>query len=388
MQKLAYKIAWVATLLAVCVVMLGAYTRLVHAGLGCPDWPTCYGHVWVPNTEGEIAIANQHFSQTPVQINKTWPEQTHRLFASSLGFLSLILLFLAIKQASHQQWKSIVGLLVLLIAGMVMRGIKGDGVDPILWLLAASYFLNLIRLAWQYGSTPAALKLSAFIAGFIVLQGFFGMWTVTLKLWPQVVTAHLLGGFTMLSTLFLLTLRLGSSAWLLSHTQFIALKNYHTIALIGLVVVAFQICLGGWTSSNYAALACIDLPTCQGQFIPNMDLKSGFNIFQKIGPNYLGGILDSSARIAIHFIHRVGAIIVTIFTFGFVIALWKHSTQSPLRPALTLLMLALVVQISLGISNVIFSLPLPVAVLHNLGGALLLLAWVNMNYRLISAKEA
>jgi cytochrome c oxidase assembly protein subunit 15 len=388
-QKLFYGIASAATLLAVCVVILGAYTRLAHAGLGCPDWPTCYGHVWVPNTENEISAANANpqFSKTPVETHKTWPEQTHRMFASSLGLLGLILFCIALKNRDQDHpWKSIVGLLGLLVAGVIARIKVGDEIDAYLWLLVGVYFLNLLRLGISQGSSHSPFKLPAFIAGLIILQGFFGMWTVTLKLWPQVVTLHLLGGFTTLATLFLLTLRLRNRVWIVSEKKLNQWHSYKIAALIGLCIVATQIFLGGWTSANYAALACLDLPTCHGQWVPPMDLLNGFNIFQEIGPNYLGGMMDNDARTAIHYVHRVGAVITVFYTLCFMVSLWKRSTQTPMRFALLLLLAALITQVCLGLSNVLFGLPLWVAVSHNIGGAFLLLMWININYRLASTQ--
>lgn len=383
MKKTSFYLAAAATFLAVCVVMLGAYTRLVHAGLGCPDWPTCYGHVWVPNTESEIAIANQKFAQTPVEVHKTWPEQTHRMFASSLGLLTLVLFILAVKKRDkNHPWISITVLLIILIGAVIARIIIGDKLDVYLWGIVALYFLNLLRLSILFGASDSPFKLPSFIAGFIILQGFFGMWTVTLKLWPQVVTLHLLGGFTTLATLFLLALRLKIAPYFLSPSMFTLWQPYKKWAAMGLILVCAQIFLGGWTSANYAAVACIDLPTCHGAWVPNMDWRSGFNIFQEIGPNYLGGVMDSDARTAIHYAHRLGAVTVTLFTLGFILMLWPKTTDTPLRAALIMLGLVLLIQISLGLSNIWFFLPLPVAVAHNLGGAILLLMWVNVNYRL------
>jgi cytochrome c oxidase assembly protein subunit 15 len=212
------------------------------------------------------------------------------------------------------------------------------------------------------------------------------MWTVTLKLWPQVVTLHLLGGFTTLATLFLLSLRLHNRAWVMPTSNWNQWQHYKPWALTGLCIVCIQIFLGGWTSANYAALACLDLPTCHGQWVPPMDFFSGFNFLQEIGPNYLGGVMDNDARTAIHYMHRVGAIITTIYTLCFTLSLWKKSANTPMRSALLFLLVALIVQVSLGLSNVWYFLPLWVAVLHNIGGAFLLLMWVNVNYRLASTQ--
>ena len=332
-RKAGFYLAVFVFCVAVIVVVLGAFTRLVHAGLGCPDWPTCYGHYWVPNTPEEIHAANQAFAETPVETDKTWPEQIHRIFASSLGLL-------------------MIGLVVI-----CFRHRHGEG-QP--------------------------LKLPLFMLGFVILQGLFGMWTVTLLLWPQVVTAHLLGGFTTLSLLWLLIQRLGNLRWQFAQPALVAVTRLRGLAMAGLLVVVMQIALGGWTTSNYAALACADLPTCHNEWLPPMDFASGFNIFQHIGPNYLGGQLDNEARTAIHFSHRVGALLVTVVLLLLMVKMLRTVETKVMRMAKVLGMV-LFLQLSLGISNVYFALPLMVAVAHNAVGAMLLLVLVTINHRIMTA---
>ena len=278
-RKAGFYLAIFAFCVAVIVVILGAFTRLSHAGLGCPDWPTCYGHLWVPNTADEIHAANQAFAATPVETEKTWPEQIHRIFASSLGLLMIGLVSIAFRN----------------------RGVEGQ-----------------------------PLKLPLFMLCFVILQGLFGMWTVTLLLWPQVVTLHLLGGFATLSLLWLLVQRLGNFHWQFGLQALGKIKKMRWLAVAGLLVVVVQIALGGWTSSNYAALACADLPTCHNEWVPPMDFSAGFNIFQHIGPNYLGGQMDNQARTAIHFSHRVGAIVTAIVLLALSLSLIHIS--EPTRP--------------------------------------------------------
>lgn len=328
-RKPGFYLAVVAFCVAVVVVVLGAFTRLAHAGLGCPDWPTCYGHYWVPDTAEEIHAANEAFAETPVETDKTWPEQIHRIFASSLGLLMIGLVLICFR---HR------------------------------------------RNAGQ------PLKLPLFMLGFVILQGLFGMWTVTLLLWPQVVTAHLLGGFTTLSLLWLLVQRLGNLAWRMDAAAQATVRSLRGVALAALLVVIAQIALGGWTTSNYAALACADLPTCHGEWLPAMDFAEGFNVLQQIGPNYLGGQLDNAARTAIHFSHRVGALVTTAVILLLALALWRTAQPVCRRMAL-LLVTVLLLQVLLGLSNVYFALPLPVAVAHNAVGALLLLVLVTLNHR-------
>jgi cytochrome c oxidase assembly protein subunit 15 len=324
-----YRLALFATLLAVVVILLGAYTRLTHAGLGCPDWPGCYGFIGVPMSEHKQALAEARFPEAPVEVAKGWYEMIHRYFAGALG---------------------------LVILGLAVQALRRR-VEP-----------------------GQPLKLPLLLLGVVIAQAAFGMWTVTLKLWPQVVTAHLLGGFTTLSLLFLLTLRLSGALPVLAQIS----RRLRVLAGVALVLVIGQIALGGWVSSNYAAVACVDLPTCHGEWLPAMDFANGFHLTQHIGPNYLGGQLDSDARTAIHMSHRIGALLVSLVLL---VLAWRLRAAGQGRLA-ALLLLALTAQISLGISNVLLHLPLAVAVAHNGGGAALLLVLVLINYRLRSVAVA
>lgn len=323
-RQLMFKLSFFAVVLALMVVILGAFTRLSDAGLGCPDWPGCYGHLTWPKSAEDVAHAEARFPETPVEHDKTWPEMVHRYFAGTLGLV----------------------------------------------------IFSLAWLAWSSRDQTVPRRLPLLLAGLVVLQGAFGMWTVTLKLWPQVVTAHLLGGFATASCLWLLTLRL--SNWKFSSFTNAGAK---TLALIGLVVVIVQIALGGWTSANYAAVACADLPTCHGVWWPPADFQQGFNIFQHVGPNYLGGLLDNHARTAIHFAHRLGAVTVALVLLVLSFSLWRTGDRWN-RAMAGVLLAVLLTQISLGVSNVYWALPLPVAVAHNAVGLILLLVLVTLNYGL------
>lgn len=309
--------ATVGVALAFVVVVLGAYTRLVDAGLGCPDWPGCYGFLVVPGHADDIAIAQSRFPGAVVEVHKAWPEMVHRYFAGSLA------------------------LVIATIAG----------------------------LGFWFRRTGMPFKLPLALLLLVIAQAAFGMWTVTLKLWPQVVTTHLLGGFATLSLLWLL--------WLRTHSVPSLPVNLRGHAVVGLCVVVLQIMLGGWTSSNYAALACPDFPTCQGQWWPSMDFAAGFNILQHVGPNYLGGLMHSSARAAIHVVHRLGAVLVLLTVAPLAIRVISSGAQRLGYAVLGLLL----VQVGLGIANVVFTLPLAVATAHNATGALLLLGVVTVNYR-------
>jgi cytochrome c oxidase assembly protein subunit 15 len=220
------------------------------------------------------------------------------------------------------------------------------------------------------------LRLPLLLLALVVLQGAFGAWTVTLKLWPQVVTAHLIGGMTTLALLWLLFLRIFPFGRRGQAAQ--PDERFRTHAAIALAAVIVQIVLGGWTTSNYAALACPDLPTCQGRWWPAMDFRHGFAIAQSVGPNYLGGLLEGEARVAIHMAHRIGAVVVLLLVGG--LALRMARVDAWRRAGLALGALVLL-QFALGVSNVWLSLPLAVATAHNATGALLLLASVSVNYR-------
>jgi cytochrome c oxidase assembly protein subunit 15 len=307
--------------LAVVVVVLGAFTRLVDAGLGCPDWPGCYGHLMWPDDASEIEMAEQLFPDAPVDLDKTWPEMVHRYFA---------------------------GALLLLVAALTL-------------------------ISWRRSEASHLKRLSTVLLVLIITQAAFGMWTVTLKLWPQVVTAHLLGGFATLALLWTIYLREGGMSSLSMREA--DGQAVRAMARFALAAVILQVALGGWVTSNYAALACADFPTCYGQYWPDMDVAAGFNVLQGVGPNYLGGLLDNEARVAIHWAHRLGAVLV-LLAVG-LLAL-------RIRPRHTLLgntlLGVLALQLLLGILNVVWSLPLVVATLHNAGGALLLLLVVTVNF--------
>lgn len=313
------KLAGFGVIFALLVVSVGAYTRLADAGLGCPDWPGCYGFLTVPNQASEISTAEARYPEAPVEFAKAWWEMGHRYIA---------------------------GALLLLVASILVIAYR----------------------AREKEDTP--LKLAAVLMVVILWQAAFGAWTVTLKLWPQVVTGHLIGGFTTLSLMWLLFLRQGGLSGVVS-----ALPRPNWLAKLAFVAVVLQIILGGWVSSNYAALACYDFPSCDGTYTPDMDLQQGFNIFQSVGPNYLGGLMTNEARMAIHWVHRIGAIVVLLVVGGLV-----FQTVKQVAVVGYALLAALVTQITLGILNVVWVLPLLNATAHNTVGALLLLVLVTINF--------
>ncbi len=330
-----YRIALLATCLAAVVVMLGAFTRLTDAGLGCPDWPGCYGHLMWPTEVEEVARADALYPDMPVDTDKTWPEMVHRYFASTLGL----------------------------------------------------FIVALSVIAWRHREARNyPFRLPLFLLFLVVWQGMFGMWTVTLKLWPQVVTVHLLGGMSTFSLLWLFTLRLKNQRWQTDNTSWGQMQRLRPALIAGVAIVFLQIALGGWISSNYAAVACGDFPTCRGEWWPTMDLAQGFNVTQGIGPNYLGGLMSSDARVAIHMVHRLGAIITSVYLLAFSFLLFKVAHSGVRRVALAIVAV-LVVQVGLGITNVLLVIPLSIAVLHNAGGALLLVSLITLGTKMWMAKK-
>ena len=321
--KLLMVIMRLTILLTLTVIVLGAYTRLSDAGLGCPDWPGCYGNLAVPSNAAAVNEANLQFPERALEADKAWIEMIHRYFAGSLGLLIFVV------------------------------------------------------VAWCIKKNITSVGLPLLISATVIFQALLGMWTVTLKLMPVVVMAHLMGGFTLLSLLCLLYCRLsnvqhhfGESV---SHSP---LKAW---ALFGLIVVVGQILLGGWTSSNYAALVCTQLPICEGNWMSYLDFKNAFDFAQHGHDNYEFGVLEYPARLTIHVMHRFGAIAATLTVLMIVYQLWKLEKGSQRKLAVTLA-IVLFAQVSLGISNVWFHLPISVAVLHNLVAALLLVTMVVTNF--------
>ena len=317
------RLAWAAALFALVVIVFGAFVRLSNAGLSCPDWPTCYGKVTWPVHEHEVDAANAAFPDRPVESNKAWREQVHRFLAGGL-----ILTTFALAIWSWRRRRDLHGL--------------------------------------------AAVPFAA--AVFILFQALLGMWTVTWKLKPVVVMGHLLGGMTTFALLAYTALRLTIPQ--IANPQFPAAEKdkLWRLTAVGIGLVAVQIALGGWTSSNYAALACgLDFPTCLGQWWPgNTDFREAFVLWRGIGVNYEGGVLDGSARIAIQLVHRIGAVLV----FGHVAfaVVQRAARHVETRPFAVAIGFALLLQVSLGVANVKLGLPLPIATAHNGVAAVLLLA--------------
>ncbi|NQZ79886.1 MAG: COX15/CtaA family protein [Colwellia sp.] len=317
----------VSILLAIIVVSLGAYTRLTHAGLGCPDWPGCYGLIDVPETSEQIIKAQQAFPDRPVEPHKAWNEMIHRYFAGTLGLLILAIAFLSFRRRKE--------------------------------------------------GTPVFLPL--FILIVVTFQAALGMWTVTMKLMPVVVMGHLMGGLTTLCLLFLLYLRL--SRFRIPGGDY-SLKKYARYAMLGVAILSAQIALGGWTSSNYAALVCTELPICQAGWQERITFDDSFDLIPPERETYEFGHLSHNSRVTIHVVHRVGAIITGVYLLWLAIAIFGRAQSRFLKNAATGLGVVLLCQISLGISNIWFSLPLIVAVSHNVVAACLMLMLITLTYSL------
>lgn len=331
-NRIIYRIALIATLLALIVVLFGAYTRLKDAGLGCPDWPGCYGQVVAPHTPERVALAQSVFPGQVIDQAKAWTEMIHRYLAGTLAGFIMILCLLTLRY----------------------RNIPNRPVGAAIILIAL-----------------------------VIFQALLGKWTVTLKLLPAVVLLHLLGGFSVLAMLWVICLRLGK----LPMSPPAATQRFKPWAVLGIVVIAMQIFLGGWTSSNYAALICPDFPFCHGQLWPVSNLHMAFNFWMSIGTNYQGGVLDNAALISIQMMHRLGALITFVYIGGLALWILGVSKAPVLRKIAGTMLILLLIQVLLGVSNVLFLLPLPLAIAHNGVAALLLLALVTLNYALFTTPK-
>ena len=350
------KLTLFSLFLAAVVIILGAYTRLTDAGLGCPDWPGCYGNLTVPLSDEKVDAANAAYPERPVEAFKAWNEMIHRYFAGTLGLCIAAIAFIAFRQRKQ--------------------------------------------------GTP--FKLPLLLLGLVTFQAALGMWTVTLNLLPVVVMGHLLGGFSVLSCLFLLYLRLrdaDSSASSVSQStvsqstvsmdsaeqstsiSVARLSRMKTFALFGVGVLVIQIALGGWTSANYAALACTDMPICEEGWQSRLDFAGAFSVPE--AENYEFGAHDYGERATMHIVHRAGALV----TFSYLLALgltlvFKHGASLQLKRVSAIMIGCLFAQVALGVSNVVFALPLAVAVLHNAFAAILLLSLLWIVFSLINHTSA
>lgn len=311
---------WLATIaifLTMGVILLGAYTRLTDAGLGCPDWPGCYGFLKVPKQEHHIAVAMQAFPDRPLEPHKAWNEMVHRYFAGSLGLL-----------------------------------------------IGAIFFIALLR-------QQSSKLLPSVLLALVVFQAALGMWTVTLNLMPLVVMGHLLGGFTLLSLLAVYWLKL-HPVYRVYEPQLVSLKPF---AIIAVAVLIVQIALGGWTAANYAALACIELPVCEAGWQQRLNISEAFDLH--LGhDDYEYGVMSPEARQTVHVFHRFGAALTLIVLSAFLLKLWRRVNSTMLKGLTLAAAGLLLLQFSLGVLNVALHLPLANAVAHNFVAANLLMLLV------------
>jgi cytochrome c oxidase assembly protein subunit 15 len=317
-----------ATLLALCVVSLGAYVRLTDAGLGCPDWPGCYGTLTVPQSEAAILQAQTTYPNSSVEVGKAWREMAHRYLAGTLGL----------------------------------------------------FVLSIFVLGWKARNE---IKSSPYTSSFLLLligfQAMLGMWTVTMLLKPAIVSGHLLGG---MSTLALLSW-LAHRHWGYYSDSIVTCQRLRLAIRLALVLLFMQIFLGGWTSTNYAALACTDFPTCHGAWVPDMDFSDAFHMVRELGLSKDGSALSLASLTAIQWTHRVGALVSFVYLGALGLTTLKYWQ---LQRWSFLLLVALITQIALGISNLVLHLPLVLAVAHNFTAALLVIIVVVLNSKISGGK--
>lgn len=377
-------LAWIACVFAFCVIVFGSFVRLSNAGLSCPDWPTCYGRITWPVKPAAVARADQAFPNRPVETHRAWREQVHRFLAGTLGLLVLAEA-LAATFAEKRRLGLVLAAVVLIGVGIPLYMAK-DYVASSAVAAAGEALLLGLTLFWRAGGWR---RIAVLALAVVCFQALLGMWTVTWLLLPLVVTGHLLGGLLTFGLLAWLAWRLSErgqvhfSAKLRRHPPS-AMKSepdpvlLRRAAAVGLVLLACQIFLGGWTSTNYTALACgiggAAFPQCLGQWWPAMDFHQGFILWRHIGVDFQGGILDAPARTAIQMVHRLGAVVV----FVYVAWLAHRSARAGLRWHGIALAVLLCAQVALGIGNVTLGLPLWVAVAHTGGAALLLFALVGL----------
>jgi cytochrome c oxidase assembly protein subunit 15 len=369
LYKNFHRIAWLAVALALCVIVFGAFVRLSNAGLSCPDWPTCYGRAAWPTTAHEIT---DHAATAirPVEVHKAWREQFHRMIAGLLGVLVLTLALVSARRRSKGMLQIAIAAAVVAIA--IPLYMKGEHIAASALAIVGEAILLVAALRW---SNTDLSRASALTLAVIIFQALLGMWTVTWLLKPIVVMGHLLGGLLTFSLLLWIAWRATNQPIRLADAS-----SVRRLIMIGIAVLGVQIALGGWTSANYAALACgNDFPTCVGQWMPRHDFREAFVLWRGIGVDYEGGILDGEARIAIQLAHRAMAMVVFVYLLGLMVKLLRTPGMrgwASLLGALTLL------QVGLGIANVKLSLPLAVAVAHNAGAVLLLFVLVSLLARL------
>ena len=309
------KLSFVGALFTLIVISLGAWVRLTDAGLGCPDWPGCYGLLTTPDTVDELAKAREYYPNADIDVGKAWREMLHRYMAGLLGLYVFFITYISIKYSKR------------------------------------SYTLPVI------------------ISILIIIQAIMGMLTVTMLVKPTIVTTHLFFGMLTATLLFINSLKYSNISISSEKIPAIAL----IIITITWVFLIIQILLGGWTSTNYASLACTDFPKCLDQWYPKeMIFNEAFNVINLPDVNYEGGILAYGAKVAIHYSHRITALILTFVFISALYVVFKLNKHSLLKKLMSISIIFFILQVILGISNVAYSLPLNIAVWHTMNAAILM----------------
>jgi cytochrome c oxidase assembly protein subunit 15 len=377
-----HRIAWLAALMTASTIVFGGFVRLSDAGLSCPDWPTCYGRAAWPQAPSEV-IDHAATRIRPLETHKAWREQVHRFLA---GMLSIEIFSLAL-MAARRRRLGVVQVIVsaVLVAAAIPLYMKGLHVAASVVALLGEGILLVAAWRWSSASAPGGgvdlSRVAVLTLAMIIFQALLGMWTVTWLLKPIVVMGHLLGGLATFALLVWMAWRATQLPIRLGEAD--ALKRW---LWIGFGLLVLQIALGGWVSSNYAALACgggswraANFPQCVGQWWPPHDFREGFTLWRGIGVDYEGGVLDGASRIAIQMAHRLMAIVVFCWLVACSVRLWR---VPGMRGWAVGLLVALLAQVVLGILNVKLALPLEVAVLHNAGAVLLTFLLVSLLARL------
>ena len=309
------KLSFVGALFTLIVISLGAWVRLTDAGLGCPDWPGCYGLLTTPDTVDELAKAREYYPNADIDVGKAWREMLHRYMAGLLGLYVFFITYISIKYSKR------------------------------------SYTLPVL------------------ISILIIIQAIMGMLTVTMLVKPTIVTTHLFFGMLTATLLFINSLKYSNISMSSEKIPAIAL----IIITITWVFLIIQILLGGWTSTNYASLACTDFPKCLDQWYPKeMIFNEAFNVIDLPDVNYEGGILAYGAKVAIHYSHRITALILTFVFISALYVVFKLNKHSLLKKLMSISIIFFILQVILGISNVVYSLPLNIAVWHTMNAAILM----------------
>ncbi|WP_202845180.1 COX15/CtaA family protein [Luteimonas saliphila] len=386
-----HRIAWLAVALTFGVIVFGAFVRLSDAGLSCPDWPTCYGRAAWPQATQDVS---DHAASAirPFETAKAWREQVHRHLAATLGVLVLVLALLAARRrrfgvATVLVASALVAAAIpLYMRGQVLPALLVAGLGEALLLVAAMRWSGMGGTDARAGAAPDLANVAALTLAVVIFQALLGKWTVTMLLKPVIVMGHLLGGMLTFSLLAWMAWR--ATHLPIVHADAAQLRRW---LLAGVAALGVQIALGGWVSANYAALACgaggwitaqphyADFPKCVGQWWPPTDFREGFVLWRGVGVDYEGGVLDGASRIAIQMAHRLFAIVAAAMLLA---ASWRLARMPGLRGWALLLALLTLIQVLLGVLNVKLSLPLPVAVMHNGGAALLLFVLVSLLARL------